>query len=75
MRSCLCELYSIGYSYKHIYEMHREIPLSTIKYTIRKEAIRNKNQSIPRSGVPHKISEEERDHIYDLAIHEPHAKI
>jgi hypothetical protein len=75
MRSRLCELHSIGYSYKHICEIHREIPLSTIKYTIRKEAIRNKNQSMPQSGAPHKISEEERDQIYDLAIYKPHTKI
>jgi hypothetical protein len=75
MRSRLCELYSIGYFYRYIHEIHREIPLSTIKYTIHKEAIQNKNQSIPQSGAPHKISEEEQDHIYDLTIHEPYTKI
>ena len=75
IRSCLCELHSIGYSYKHIHEIHREIPLGTIKYTIRKEAVRNNNQSMPRSGAPHKISEQERDQIYDLTNHEPHTKI
>jgi hypothetical protein len=30
---------------------------------------------MPRSGAPHTISEEERDQIYDLAIHKPHTKI
>jgi hypothetical protein len=59
MRSRLCELHSIGYSYKHISEIHREIPLSTIKYTIRKEAIRNNNQSMSQSGALHKNSDEE----------------
>jgi hypothetical protein len=75
MRSCLCELHAIGYSYKHLHEIHREISLNTIRYTIRKEAIRNNNQSMPRSGAPHKISEEERDHIYDITIYKPHTKI
>jgi hypothetical protein len=76
MRSRICELRSIGYSYKHIHEIHREIPISTIKYTVKKEAIRNNNQSLSRTGTPRKLSEEDRDHLFDLAINQdPHTKI
>lgn len=52
-----------------------QIPLSTIRYNIQKEASRNDNRSLPRSGGPRKISEEELDHIYDLVVNDPHIKI
>jgi hypothetical protein len=75
MRSRICELHSIGWGAKRIHYLHREIPLSTIKTTIRKEAIRKDNVTLPRSGAPRKISEEERDHIYDLTTQDPHIKM
>lgn len=34
MRSRICELYSAGYGYKRIHKIYRDIPLSTIRYTI-----------------------------------------
>ena len=71
MRSRLCELNSIGYGAKRISKIHPEIPLSTIKYTLRKEAIRKNNISMLRSGQPRKLSEEQRDSIYDLTEHNP----
>jgi hypothetical protein len=74
MRSRICELHSIGWGAKRIYYLHREIPLATIKTTIRKEAIRKDNVTLPRSGAPRKISEEEQDHIYDLT-QDPHIKM
>jgi transposase len=75
-RSRICELHSIGYGAKRIHNIHWEISLSTIKYTIKKESVRVNNQSLPRSGTPRKLSEEEKDHLYDHAIHKnPHIKI
>ncbi len=51
--------------------MHPEIPLSTIKYTLRKESERENNVSKPRSGGPKKLSEEQRQRIYDLTRSNP----
>lgn len=70
MRSRICELSSLGYSLRRIHAIHREIPLSTIRYTVKKEHTRLKNQSLPRSGTPHKLSDEQRDHLYDLTANQ-----
>ena len=75
MRSRICELKSIGWGYKRIHNLHRDIPLSTIKSTILLEQKRKDNLSRTRSGRLHKLTEEQRDHIYDLSIHQPHIKI
>lgn len=75
MRSRICELKSIGWSYNRIHNLHRDIPLSTIKSTVLLERKRNDNQSRQRSGAPRKLTEEQRDHIYDLSVHKPHIKI
>jgi hypothetical protein len=50
------------------YSIHRETPVSTIRYTIKKEVSRIHKQSSPRPGVPRKLSEEQRDHLYALAV-------
>lgn len=55
--------------------MHSDIPLSTIKSTVLLEQKWNDNQSRQRSGAPQKLTEEQRDHIYDLSVHKPHIKI
>jgi hypothetical protein len=75
MRSRICELRSIGWGAKRIHSLHRDIPLATIKSTLRRESIRNDNVSCARSGAPRKISEEERNHLYDLTIRDPHIKM
>jgi transposase len=75
MRSRICELKSIGWSHAKIKAMHPEIPLGTIKTTIRRERTRVDNISKPRSGRPHQLTEEQRDHIYDLSQSRPHIKI
>jgi hypothetical protein len=41
---------SVGYSTRKMHNIHREIPLSTIKYTIKMESRRINNHSLPRSG-------------------------
>ena len=75
LRSRLCELRSLKYTFSKIHSIHPEVPLSTIKSTCRKEHERTNNQSKRRPGAPRKLSEEQRDHLYDLAVHEnPHIK-
>ncbi|KAL6868527.1 hypothetical protein J3F83DRAFT_699174 [Trichoderma novae-zelandiae] len=69
LRARICELSSIGYGYKRIHKIHPEVALSTIKYTIAKEAVRDDNHSLPRPGVPRKLTEEQRDLIYDTVTH------
>ena len=73
MRSRLCELRSLHYSYRQIHRLHPEIPLSTIHSTCKQEAIRVNNQSQLRSGRPHQLTETQRDQIYDTIMHNnPH---
>lgn len=74
-RSRICELKAYGLSYKQIHAVHHNIPLSTIKSTVLLERKRNDNQSQPRSGCPWKLTEEQRDHLYDLSVHKPHIRI
>ncbi|KAI8689841.1 hypothetical protein LRP88_13857 [Fusarium phalaenopsidis] len=52
LRARLCELRDRGYSFRQIHHCHREVPLSTIRYTIKQEAKRKENASLPRSGAP-----------------------
>lgn len=76
MRSRICELHSIGYSTHKIHRAHPNIPLSTIKYTVKMERERDENRSLPRSGCPRKLTEDDRDNLYDIAIHQdPHIKM
>ncbi|PON22868.1 hypothetical protein TGAM01_v208348 [Trichoderma gamsii] len=65
LRSRICELHSVGYGYKRIHQMHPEVPVSTIRYTIKKEADRHDNKSMSRPGQPKKLSEEQRKQIYE----------
>lgn len=44
-RSRICELYYVGYSAKRIHSIHPEWPLSTIKTTLRREALRVNNST------------------------------
>lgn len=71
MRSRICELRKIGWSALKIHRQHPTIPISTIKSTIRRESIRDDNKTLPRSGAPRKLTEEQRDLIYDLVQTKP----
>lgn len=48
-----------------------DIPRSTIQYTLTQEVKRPKQQSLPRSGTPRKLTAEDRDHIYDTMQEKP----
>ena len=72
LRSRICELYSLGYSYSFIAEKH-QITKSTVIKTYRLEAARVNNTTRSRSGAPRKVTAEQRDHIYDTISHtNPH---
>jgi len=74
MRSRICELHSIGWGYKRIHSKHPEVPISTIRDTIKMESRRQDNKSLPRSGRPHQLSEDQRDHVYELSLQNPNIK-
>jgi DDE superfamily endonuclease len=71
MRSRICELRSLRWSYQRIFEKHPEIPYSTIAYTCRKERERLNNVSKPRCGAPRVITEEERDSLLETVLLTP----
>ena len=71
MRSRICELRSIGWSYQRIFEKHPEIPYSTIASTCQKERERLNNVSKPRCGAPRVITEEERDSLLETVLLTP----
>lgn len=70
MRSRICELHNGGYGYKRIHQIHPEVPVSTIRYTVKKEADRSDNKSLSRPGQPRKLSEEQRKQIYETVMKE-----
>ena len=71
IRSRICELRSLGWSYNRIHAKHPEIPRTTIADTCRKETTRLHNQSLPKPGCPRVITEEQRDMLYDEAMTRP----
>lgn len=59
---------------KHIQHQHPEIPLSTIKYTLKMETQCLNCVSKPCSGQPQGLTEEQCDHLYNLTMTELHIK-
>jgi transposase len=56
------------WTYKQIHQQYPSIPISTIKSIVQRSNKCLENQSLPRSGRPRKLSEEERDRIWE-SIH------
>lgn len=68
-RTKLVELKNVAkWTYSQIHREYPGIPISSIKYTVQQANKRADNLSLPRSGRPRKLSEEERDQIFD-SIH------
>ena len=65
MRSRICELSTQGFSRRRIVTIH-QLPLSTVSYTIKKEQQRVNCESLPRSGRPRALTEDQRDQVYYL---------
>ncbi|KAJ0135309.1 hypothetical protein HZ326_20819 [Fusarium oxysporum f. sp. albedinis] len=73
LRSRICELRRQGLTHSQIKKHFPDIPLGTIKTTLRREAqLGADNISLPRSGAPRKLTEEQRDQIYDTVTTDPH---
>lgn len=72
LRSRICELHAVGWGYRRIRSYHPYLPLSTIQTTIAREKDRVNNVSRPRSGQPRKLSEDQRDRLYEMTETDPH---
>ncbi|KAJ5670851.1 uncharacterized protein N7477_006214 [Penicillium maclennaniae] len=71
-RTKIVELKTVAlWSYKQIQREYPSIPLSTIKYTVKKANERNMNISLPRSGRPKVLDEANRQKIIDKVHAEP----
>lgn len=75
LRAQICELHSIGWGYKRIHAKHPEASISTIRYTILKQRVREKYATSPRSGRPKILSTEEEKDLLELASQDPHIKM
>lgn len=74
-RTRLVELKAIGWSYKEIHERYPYIPIGTIKTTIARSSRRGPTQAtLPRSGGPKKLNEEERKMLLDSINQNPQIK-
>lgn len=68
-RARICKLRAYHLTYAQIQAVFPEIPLSTIRTTIARSASRPAHKSLPRTGRPRSLTEEQRDHIYDVLTH------
>ncbi|KAF5234251.1 hypothetical protein FAUST_7711 [Fusarium austroamericanum] len=76
LRSRICELRRAGYSWRELFHRFPEIPKSTIRSTVKSEEKRGEdNLTLPRSGAPRKLTEEQRDQIFDTVTTDPHITI
>jgi hypothetical protein len=75
IRSRICELKRVGFTYKQIHEWYPDIPFGTITTTILREKKRINNVSVPRSGRPRVFTDAQRDHIWETTKNNPHIKL
>ncbi|KAJ5655814.1 hypothetical protein N7507_007764 [Penicillium longicatenatum] len=72
-RAKICELHTTnGWGATTIKKKRfPDIPRSTIQYTLTQELKRQKQESLPRLGAPRKLTENDRDHIYETIQKNP----
>ncbi len=72
-RERICELkFTLKWGARRIQKYRfPEIPLSTISYTLTMERKRINSASLPRSGQPRKLTEEDRDRVNDAIQNNP----
>lgn len=72
-RARICELHATnGWGATTIKKRRfPDIPRSTIQYTLTQDSKRQKQESLPRSGTPRKLTENDRDHIYETIQENP----
>lgn len=77
MRARIVELASEHWSAPRIHRKYPEIPLSTIRLTIKTYPFGTTDfTSKSRTGRPRALTEEQRDHVYDIVNHSnPHIKM
>lgn len=69
-RARICKLRAYNLTYAQIHAVFPEIPPSTIRTTIARSQARGEaNTSRPRKGRPRALTEEQRDHVYDVLSH------
>ncbi|KAK8073421.1 hypothetical protein PG994_004320 [Apiospora phragmitis] len=64
------DLASLGWGARAIRTRYPHLALSTIKRTIKMEKLHTENASLPKTGRPRLLTEEERDDIYDVVKHQ-----
>lgn len=64
-RAQILKLRALNHSYRAIHSLLPHVPLSTIRATITRSGLR----TTPRTGRPRVLTEEQRDHIYDVLAH------
>lgn len=75
-RTKLVELKTVAkWSYSQIHKEYPTIPISTIKYTCQTAAKRVDNHSLPRSGRPRKLDEDDIKKIDDMIEENPRVLI
>ena len=74
-RARICELHSIGWSYKKIHDRYPNVSYSTIRYTVKKEASRKDQLSNYRSRQPKKLSPEQQAELIRKTEEENHIKM
>lgn len=72
-RARICELHTTnGWGATTIQKRRfPDIPRSTIQYTLTKERERQNQGSLPRTGTPRKLTDNDRDHIYKIIQENP----
>lgn len=73
-RTKITTLKSTGLSYKQIHEQLSHIPIATMKTTVQRERKRERNATLPRSGRPRKLSDDEKERVLNLSTEKPRVK-
>lgn len=66
LRKRICELSAIKLGYTRIHARYSWIPISTIRYTIKKEPERRMGVSKPRSGALRSLPSEDKSRILSV---------
>lgn len=74
-RSRICELKLQGWSYTRLSERFPDIPVGTMKSTVRRESARENNVTKPRPGAPKKLTEDDLARIKQRILEDPHVTI
>lgn len=71
-RTKLVELKNVaGWTYKQIHAEYPSVPISTIKATVQRANERVDNQSLPRSGRPRKLDDDDRKLLLEAIKENP----